>query len=90
MRRGDFRTWCPDEIATEDCYGSLEAYGVRVQEVQAELLQKRGINVTRVLVTSNEDPESPLWDDIAARGWGYIDHNVDAEEHSLGSYVPIS
>ena len=74
-------------IPAEECFGTLPAYELRVREVQTELVEKHGIHVTRVLVTSNEHTGNHFWEDITALGWGYIDHDQDATQNHLGSYV---
>lgn len=85
IRHGDFTAWCDgkdtapanaaDPGPHSACYAPLSAYTEKVKEVQAELLEKRGIDVQRVLVTSDE--QSPeWWDAIRGLGWARIDHKT--------------
>jgi hypothetical protein len=50
-----------------------------VEEVKAELLQRKGIVVNNVIMTSDEGDPS-WWDGVKAQGWFAIDHNNTAEQ----------
>ena len=63
IRRNDFVGWCRD-VPREECFAPLSAYARRVEEIRQELLQDKGIDVSRVLVMSDEN-ETPT---VSARG----------------------
>jgi hypothetical protein len=50
----------------------------RVQEVQDELLQRKGLQVRHVIMTSDEK-DSAWWDEVKALGWFSIDHSKTSE-----------
>lgn len=51
----------------------MDVFSVRVAEVQEELRQRKGINVTHVIMTSDEQDEK-WWDRVHEMGWLRIDH----------------
>ncbi|KAG8751146.1 hypothetical protein FRC12_012582 [Ceratobasidium sp. 428] len=79
VRRTDFEGGCYTEKDREKCFAPVKAYERRVNEIKQGLLaQPNGVNVTKVLVTSDErDPK--WWDQVAALGpeWGWIDHDSE-------------
>lgn len=54
----------------------MEAYSTRIAEIQQELMERKGINVTRVIMTSDEQDES-WWDRVREMGWLRIDHEKE-------------
>jgi len=87
IRHGDFGGSCWQAERQEDCFAPLSAYARRVEEVQAELVQKLGIKVPshHVLVTSDEtDPE--FWEAVKRRRWRYIDHDAVGTLESYGEW----
>ncbi|KAJ7627140.1 hypothetical protein FB45DRAFT_835412 [Roridomyces roridus] len=88
IRRGDFAIWCDLTYHTplEDCFAPLSTYARRVEEVQAELMEKKGVSAERVIVTSNEQDEG-WWKEVAELGWVTLDHQRTMEEH--GPWYPI-
>ncbi|KAF7979986.1 hypothetical protein HWV62_40068 [Athelia sp. TMB] len=81
IRRRDFDVWCNGQ-SKEDCFAPLEAYAVRVREVQAELQARpefAGHGAFKVVVTSDEiDPE--WWAQVRQRGWLFVDHTPIGED----------
>ncbi|KAF8202761.1 hypothetical protein K438DRAFT_2102285, partial [Mycena galopus ATCC 62051] len=84
VRRGDFGMWCSVEV--EDCFAPLSAYERRVNEVRAQIVKDTGVNVSRVIITSDEtDPA--WWAAVHELGWVHPDHSKTVEEH--GPWYPI-
>jgi hypothetical protein len=76
MRHGDFKTWCGEDVS--QCFPSLPVISRRVDEVKAEILQRKGIEVSHVIMTSDEgDPA--WWEGVKALGWFGLDHSNTAE-----------
>lgn len=89
VRRGDFKGWCND-VPVNECQAPLSAYVRRVQEVQDELVEKKGLNSLPVLLTSDEsDPK--WWAEVKALGWHTIDHGPDGEDTTakLGAWYVV-
>ncbi|KDQ15100.1 hypothetical protein BOTBODRAFT_301821 [Botryobasidium botryosum FD-172 SS1] len=88
-RRNDFEERCEPEVPLEECLPSISVFARRVEEVRAELLEKRGITVEHVLMTSDEtDPE--WWADVQARGWYFPDHPAELTAEKYGKwYLPV-
>ncbi|KAJ7608219.1 hypothetical protein FB45DRAFT_946997 [Roridomyces roridus] len=88
IRRGDFAVLCDLTYHTplEECLAPLHAYVRRVEEVRAELVEKTGMRVDRVMVTSNEQDEG-WWREVAELGWVTLDHQRTVEEY--GPWYPI-
>ncbi|KAG5637522.1 hypothetical protein H0H81_004273 [Sphagnurus paluster] len=86
-RRGDFVHQCYD--VPSHCLAPLSAYAHRVKEVQDVLLEKLAVNVTEVLITSDEtDPK--FWSDVKDIGWKRIDHEAERTLDQHGEwYLPI-
>ena len=62
----------------------MDAYRAAVDEVKAELRERKGIEVEHVLVTSDEqDPE--WWAEVRSLGWSWVDHEElgTAERYGL-------
>jgi len=87
MRHGDFKTYCND-IPLDQCYASLPVIARRVAEVQQELLERKGLEVKHVIMTSDEkDPG--WWSDVAALGWTWIDYAAENTEELYGKWYPV-
>jgi len=85
VRHHDFQQWCGD-VPIKDCFAPLSSIVRRVHEVQEELLQRKGLNVTAVIITSDEeDPE--WWADVDKLGWKYPDHTNT--ESDYGRWYPV-
>jgi hypothetical protein len=63
------------------CFAPLAAYARRVEEVREELQRARGIEVPRVVLTSDET-DATWWEEVAAYGWHRLDHSTTEETHS--------
>ncbi|KAG6837843.1 hypothetical protein H0H93_016211 [Arthromyces matolae] len=86
-RRGDFVHQCWD-VPTA-CLAPISAYARRVKEIQGSLFVKSGIEVTEVIITSDEkDPA--FWEEVRQEGWKYIDHTAEKTQEKYGEwYVPL-
>jgi len=78
MRHGDFKAWCGEDLS--QCFPSLSVISRRVEEVKAELLQRKGIVVHHVIMTSDES-DPVWWQGVKELGWFSIDHSKTAEHH---------
>ncbi|KAJ7880783.1 hypothetical protein B0H14DRAFT_1534461 [Mycena olivaceomarginata] len=81
VRRGDFAGWCPTTRPVHECLAPLSAYARRVEEVREELQRARGVEVQRVVLTSDET-DATWWEEVAAYGWHRLDHSATEETHS--------
>ncbi|KAJ7804796.1 hypothetical protein B0H14DRAFT_2882972, partial [Mycena olivaceomarginata] len=81
VRRGDFAWWCPTTRPVDECFAPLSAYTRRVEEVREELQRARGIEVQRMVLTSDET-NATWWEEVAAYGWHRVDHSTTVETHS--------
>ncbi|KAJ7803821.1 hypothetical protein B0H14DRAFT_2527669 [Mycena olivaceomarginata] len=88
VRRGDFADWCPRTMPVDECFAPLSAYARRVEEVREELQRARGIEVQRVVLTSDET-NAMWWEEVAAYGWHRIDHSTTVATHSAWHPVLI-
>ncbi|PCH33026.1 hypothetical protein WOLCODRAFT_129563 [Wolfiporia cocos MD-104 SS10] len=86
-RRGDFTEWCGD-IPVEDCFAPLSAFARRVAEVQQDLRERHGIEVSHVIMTGDEKDES-WWDAVHELGWSRIDHNAERTVQLHGKWYPV-
>ncbi|KAJ7029689.1 hypothetical protein C8F04DRAFT_1211923 [Mycena alexandri] len=84
VRHNDFKNWC--RVPIEECFAPLSAFKRRVDEVQAELLDAKGLTVSRVVVTSDEK-NSSWWDETAAYGWHHLNHTLTGETY--GNWYPL-
>jgi len=73
VRHRDFEAYCNNQPLNE-CFASLDVIGRRVDEVRQELLFRKGIDVQRVVLTSDER-NATWWDDVKQRGWYTPDHS---------------
>jgi len=62
----------------EDCFAKTSAYARRVQEVKTEILEKKGIAVEHVIMTSDERDES-WWKEVEEQGWLKVNHSRTEE-----------
>ncbi|KAG8929947.1 hypothetical protein FRC02_004833 [Tulasnella sp. 418] len=90
VRHGDFEVFCDyKDLPVEKCYAPVSAFAQAVDEVRAELKQRKNIDVQRVIVTSDE--VDPLWwSQIRARekdGWYFLDDVAIQENH--GPWYPM-
>ncbi len=63
----------------------MEVYSSRVEDVQQELLERKGISVTHVIMTSDEQDER-WWDSVKGMGWLRIDHVKENTVAVLGEW----
>ncbi|KAH0591053.1 hypothetical protein H2248_001162 [Termitomyces sp. 'cryptogamus'] len=84
VRRGDFEVYCSD--GPIGCYASLDVIARRVDEVKAELLQRKGISVDHIIMTSDER-DTAWWDEVKGKGWYAVDHSQTAD--LLGPWFPV-
>ncbi|KAF8321319.1 hypothetical protein DL93DRAFT_2152536 [Clavulina sp. PMI_390] len=103
IRRSDFADWCRPPDIIEDCLPQLDAFVLRVKEVEAELQSRdKGIQLPmRVLVTSDEPytvdraghdgvvtkVANPYWQKISDLGWNYVNHDAEQTVVKHGAYV---
>ncbi|KAF8133481.1 hypothetical protein K438DRAFT_1998194 [Mycena galopus ATCC 62051] len=78
VRRGDFSIWC--KVAVQNCFAPFAAYERRVNEVRAQIIKNTGVDVSRVIITSDET-SSAWWTPILERGWVRPDHSKTVEEY---------
>ncbi|KAJ7035514.1 hypothetical protein C8F04DRAFT_1037146 [Mycena alexandri] len=83
-RRTDFKMWC-NGIPESECYVELSAMVKRVEEVKGEILGRKGINVTHVIMTSDE-PDAAWWDAVRKLGWYWPDHSKARTEAIYGPW----
>ncbi|KAF9270633.1 hypothetical protein L218DRAFT_976349 [Marasmius fiardii PR-910] len=84
VRHNDFQDWCSG-MPLYDCFAKLPVIARRVQEVKDELLEKRGIRVNHVVMTSDERNET-WWKEVADLGWKWPDHSETKEKY--GDWYP--
>ncbi|KZP08687.1 hypothetical protein FIBSPDRAFT_964588 [Athelia psychrophila] len=81
VRRTDFDSACGG-VPLEDCFAPLDAFAVRVREIQVELEalpELAGQGPVKVVVTSDErDPK--WWLQVRELGWLTIDHSPTGED----------
>jgi hypothetical protein len=75
-------------MPVDECFAPLSAYARRVEEVREELQRARGIEVQRVVLTSDET-NAMWWGEVAAYGWHRIDHSTTVATHSAWHPVLI-
>ncbi|KAG1885499.1 hypothetical protein F4604DRAFT_1890272 [Suillus subluteus] len=87
IRHGDFRNYCND-LPLDQCFASLPVIARRVAEVQEELRKQKSIEVTQVIMTSDErDPE--WWSGVRAMGWTWVDYATERTEEIYGKWYPV-
>ncbi|KDR85480.1 hypothetical protein GALMADRAFT_53717 [Galerina marginata CBS 339.88] len=85
VRHGDFSNYCGD-LPHEDCYASLSVLGRRVDEAKQEILERKGIVVDHVVMTSDER-NATWWKGVTDRGWFGLDHSQTVELY--GNWYPV-
>ncbi|KAF5323560.1 hypothetical protein D9611_005638 [Ephemerocybe angulata] len=85
IRHGDFANWCGD-VPITDCFAPLPVIARRVQEVKDELLDRMGIVVENVIMTSDERNET-WWEGVRSEGWFQVDHTETVERY--GAWYPV-
>jgi hypothetical protein len=66
--------WC--EASIEECFAPLSVIARRVEEVKAELLERKGIAVQHVIMTSDEK-DVAWWQGVSDLGWLRVDYSMD-------------
>ncbi|KAJ7729241.1 hypothetical protein DFH07DRAFT_850334 [Mycena maculata] len=84
-RRDDFQGWCGD-FTLDECFAPLEVINRRVQEVKAELFQRKAIMVHHIIITSDEK-DKKWWAQVARYGWVSPDHRQTEERY--GIWYPV-
>ncbi|CAL1695033.1 unnamed protein product [Somion occarium] len=84
VRHGDFGGWCWEAEQPEDCFAPLPVIARRVREVQAEIRERKGIDIpmSRVIMTSDEKDEG-WWNEVKSYGWVQMDHT---EQNTVENY----
>lgn len=59
-----------------------------MEQIRAELLETQGVEIRRVLVTSDERAES-WWKEVNDLGWVGIDHEKEQTEEKYGKWYPV-
>lgn len=86
IRHGDFSEQC--EVPVDQCFAPMSVIQRRVSEVQEELRTRKGIEVTHVIMTSDEtDPE--WWSEVKALGWTWVDYAAERTEEIYGKWHPV-
>ncbi|PPQ99550.1 hypothetical protein CVT24_005338 [Panaeolus cyanescens] len=85
IRHGDFANWCGD-VPVSDCFAPLSVIARRVDEVKHDILERKGITINHVIMTSDER-NTTWWDEVTARGWYGIDHSKTKELY--GDWYPV-
>ncbi|KAG2128627.1 uncharacterized protein EDB93DRAFT_1256626 [Suillus bovinus] len=87
IRHGDFSQQC-GQIPVDQCFAPLSVIARRVSEVQEELRTHKGIDVTHVIMTSDErDPK--WWSEVRALGWTWVDYRAERTEEIYGKWHPV-
>jgi hypothetical protein len=66
-------------VPLNDCFAPLEAYAVRVQEIQRELRSKWGTETSIKVVVSSDEQDPLWWEEVRKRGWLFVDHSENGE-----------
>lgn len=85
VRHGDFAALCEPGTPQDECFAPLSRWAAGVEVVRKELRETRGVDVSRVLVTSDETDEA-WWTDVAALGWTRVDHEKLGTEAKYGQW----
>jgi hypothetical protein len=85
IRHGDFANWC-GTVPLHDCFAPISVIARRVEEVKQELLERKGLVVNHVIVTSDEK-NATWWDDVVTQGWFRVDHSETVEIY--GAWYPV-
>ncbi|KAI5122360.1 hypothetical protein M0805_004118 [Coniferiporia weirii] len=88
VRHGDFGVYCQGAENADACFAPLSAFAARVDEVKAELREKKGIEVEHVLVTSDER-DVEWWNAVRELGWEWVDHAELKTVETYGLWYPV-
>uniref|UniRef100_A0A0W0FVA7 Uncharacterized protein n=1 Tax=Moniliophthora roreri TaxID=221103 RepID=A0A0W0FVA7_MONRR len=75
IRRGDFV--CHGQGACD--ITSMDLYRLIVRQVQEELRERNGVDVDKVILTSDETDDA-FWDEVRGMGWYSVDHSLQGED----------
>lgn len=67
----------------DECFAPLDAYAVRVQEIQSELREKLGSETLVEVVVSSDEQDPLWWEDVKSRGWLFVDHGQNGENTAV-------
>jgi len=85
IRHGDFANWC-GIVPVADCFAPMSVIRRRVEEVKQEILERKGIVVNHVIMTSDER-NATWWEAVTGEGWYGIDHSKTVELY--GAWYPL-
>ncbi|PPQ78032.1 hypothetical protein CVT25_015577 [Psilocybe cyanescens] len=85
IRHGDFAGWCGD-VPVDDCFAPLSVIARRVEEVKQEILDRKGVVVEHVVMTSDER-NATWWEGVTAQGWFGLDHSQTVDLY--GDWYPV-
>lgn len=103
VRHGDFAHGCDPSKSTntstnaeskqeEDaylrCFEPLSAWVTRVEEIKKELKEKKGVEVEKVVMMSDEKSER-WWREVGELGWLRLDHDVLGTEARYGEWYVL-
>jgi len=86
VRHNDFADWCEEGFTANECFAPLSAIAQRVREVQDEIIDRKAINVTHIILTSDEK-DNTWWSEVYELGWTRPDHSRTKELY--GDWHPI-
>ncbi|KIY48048.1 hypothetical protein FISHEDRAFT_44056, partial [Fistulina hepatica ATCC 64428] len=91
IRRGDFGRSCEEQglDSAAVCFAPLSMYERQVQEVRQELLERHGLDVELVILSSDEE-DPTFWDEVKALGWSFIDHEAEQTRGKYGEWWSIA
>lgn len=78
IRHGDFADWCSPGVPIENCFASISVIKRRVEDVKQELLERKGLVVNHVIMTSDEK-NATWWEAVTNEGWYALDHSKTVE-----------
>jgi hypothetical protein len=82
VRHGDFSRYCPEG---QICFAPLSTLQEYVEQVKEEVRRTKGIEVEKVLVTSDERNQE-WWDGVRELGWQWVDHDAMETERLYGRW----
>jgi len=86
-RHGDFKDYCRESNSVP-CFAPLSIFAAHVAEIQKELMERKGIEVKHVIMTSDEQDET-WWDQVKEMGWLRIDHGKENTAEVYGEWYPV-
>ncbi|KAG6334538.1 hypothetical protein ID866_4554 [Astraeus odoratus] len=87
VRHDDFGVHCHD-VPLGECWAPLSVFARRVAEVQQEVLDKKGIRATHVIMTSDERDPS-WWAEVGELGWTWVDYAAEGTTEKYGRWYPL-